>query len=218
MSVYRSAVLVILFLVTLPALCLAKPAPPARFEEIFAEFRHVEELVDEGKWAAATKDIDHVIVLFKEMLPELRKTVSADVTTNFGEGMERYRVSLDRKSKEVSEKIYREIKNIFIELVDSFEFKVSPVLRLVDTDLAEVIEQAKEQEFDEMLFEVRELQDFLRLGRDDFAEYGMTAAEIASIESVVRKINELAYAKNGAEVAAVAQECRGRIAKYLKVR
>ena len=189
----RSFVAGFLILIVLEMFCAAKllyaaPAPPEKLIGMFERFSLLEEKFKSGKWDEAIKSTSSIASEFKEMLPQLKKTLRGDIATTFDSTLIKLKQALEKKDLEATEACYIDIQNFLFVIMGNYEYKVPPILFIINKYILEAEYALKKRNFKRVESEMEEIGNFMYRGGSILKEKGVKHADIEEFRETIRKI------------------------------
>lgn len=147
-------------LLLLPVSVLAKPTPPASLMKVFTHFIAGEDVVEEEDWAGTDKWLADLNKEFQTIRPQMVKDISAAPVEKFEKSMATLRASSTAHSKDRIHANFIALHTSFLELLDHFDYKLPPLMFLVQSDIKEVESGIKEGDLDEVADEFKDIETF----------------------------------------------------------
>lgn len=178
---------------------LAKPAPPAELTGLLGEFSELEMKFESKQWADALDTLDEVVKEFHEMLPELKESAGSMIVMKFDETLsQNLKKALQNKDESAAEKAYIYSQRILFKIMDAYEYKVHPVLLIMEKYISdEATEAAEKGAFYEVLSEMNELSSFFRQARPKLEQRGVSRSDMESFMQKVKMVKKASRAKDG---------------------
>jgi hypothetical protein len=192
MKSFSGAVLIILFVlqVFLPAgIVHARQAPPEKLINIFETFSELEGKFKAGKWDEALRITNGISFEFEELLPELQKTVRPDINKAFLDMLDNLRLALKEKDMEESEYRYISMQKLFFSLMDTYDYKVPPILIIIDKYILEAETALKKGDFRRVQSEMYEIGQFMFHADYILKEKGVSHRDIEEFKSTARDVS-----------------------------
>ncbi len=192
MNEHRMTVSILALLVAcciVPAtLSHAKPLPPPQLDTIFDHFSELEEHFKSCRWNKALKSSDSMCAAFEEMAPQIRETIRGDVAAAFASMMTDLRKAILRKDMESTEACFIAIQKLLFIITDYYQYKVPPVLSIIDKYIGEAEEALKRNDFKRVESEMVEVDEFFYRAKPLLRRKGACYADIEEFETVVREV------------------------------
>lgn len=138
----------------------AKPVPPPNLMKVFTIFLQGEELVEENDWVGLDKWIGEINTQFQEMRPVLAKESGTEELGKFEKVLSELRSAGRNKKHDPAHDKFIETHRAFIDFLDEFEFKVPPLVFLVQNDFKEALESLNNGDMDEVSDELKDIELF----------------------------------------------------------
>jgi len=143
-----------------PRHVLAKPAPPADLMKIFILFIHGEEYVEENGWDETSKWINDLDRRYRAIKPQIDKGISTQDIAKFENLLADFEAAVKLRNHDRTHEAFFVLNRSFIELLDDFDYRIPPLMHLVQNDLKEALLALKKREVDEIEDELREVEEY----------------------------------------------------------
>ena len=162
---------------------LAKPPLPEVFNEILEEMSKLEEGYEKGQWQEAKKAVEEMNWQLKELgekiqgdeLAQQKKMLSVDIYNLRG--------SIIKRNTEQTETNYIKFQMRFFNFINHFDYEIHPVLSIIDKYInKEAVEAAAEKDFDNVVSEMREVGNLIKLVPPLLFNKGFSEKEFTDFE------------------------------------
>jgi hypothetical protein len=145
---------------TLHADAAAKPKPVDGLMEMFENFNELEEEFRENKWDEAQEIIVEIEKDYKSMINELKGKTDAKLIHKFGFVIGNFKKTLAKKDPEELEKPYMMLQDLFLDLMESFDYPHAPVLNVLNRWVDESKEYLESDNYHSIEEEMEEIEHF----------------------------------------------------------
>lgn len=152
--------ILIALLLLLPVSSIAKPTPPGNLMKIFTHFLAGEDLVEEDNWVQTDKWLQDLNTEYQGIRPVISKDLPAASLEKFEKAMAALRDNNAAQKRERNHSLFIAMHQSFLELLDKYDYKLPPLMYLVQNDLKEAETGLKDGEFDEVQDELRDVEIF----------------------------------------------------------
>lgn len=198
-------------------LAFAKPAPPKKLEGMFAEFSELEGKFKSGKWNEAKATLEEVAESFGKIAPELKKNVKGTIVNDFDFILNNLRKSITGKNLERSEKNYIALQSLFFEIMDVYEYKTPPIIKIVDKYIGEAAEALEKNDFTRVLSEMDEVDAFFEKAKKMLEKKGISQKDHNDFHNAVKDVISAGKAKDSAKAEAGLKKLKKLSAKFLSL-
>lgn len=198
-------------------LAFAKPAPPKKLEGMFAEFSELEGKFKSGKWNEAKAALDEVAESFGKMAPELKKNVKGNIVNDFDFILGNLKKSITEKNLERTEKNYIALQKLFFEIMDAYEYKVPPIIKIIDKYINEAAEALEKNDFTRVLSEMDEVDIFHEKAINLLEKKGISQKDHNDFHAAVKEVISAGKAKDAAKAEAGIKKLKKHSAKFLSL-
>lgn len=179
---------------------LTKPAPPEGALDLFEIFREIEEKYEDNDWQATLDELSGFVSKFKNELPLIKEATSPSTIKNFKATYSNLKYSIKAHDLETTEDNFIRFQELFFEILDNYQFPVPPSLEVIRIDLGEVEEAIAEDDFDDIVSEMKETQSYFQILEKDLIRKGVASDLIAGFKNNVASVLADAEGKNKAGV------------------
>ncbi len=220
MTKYFSAVLILLFTASFifaANLVPKKPTPPPHLAAIFDIFFKVEDDFEAGNWKAAIKATDEVDSTFRKILPQLNRQVLNSLLEDFSATMSKLRHSLKSKDLKGAEEQFIKIENLFLTIMDNYEYKISPAMLLIDKYISVTEQALRKKKFGWVAEEMTEIGDFIYREESRLRNKGVPYEDIEKFKRAVREVRAAGEAKSSKKAKAGIRTLKTLSARFLQL-
>ncbi|OGW50166.1 MAG: hypothetical protein A2Z50_04060 [Nitrospirae bacterium RBG_19FT_COMBO_42_15] len=193
----------------------AKPAPPKKLEGMFGEFSELEGKFKSGKWNEAKATLEEISESFGKMVTELKKNVKGTIVNDFEFILNNLKKSLAEKNLERSEKNYIALQKLFFEIMDVYEYKTPPIIKIIDKYINEAMEALEKNDFTRVLSEMDEVDAFFEQAIKLLEKKGMSQKDHDDFHAAVKDVISSGKAKDGAKAEAGLKKLKKLSARFL---
>lgn len=191
--------------------------PPPRLMDIFQNLSSVEAKFKTGRWHDAIEATTGVLTTYKEILPELKKTVKVDIEADFTSRLMGLRQSLEKKDLRQAERNYIDLHKMIFALLDNYEFKVPPIMMIIDKYIDEAREAAEKRDFKRVVSEMNEVEDFFYQAGQDLSGQHASLVDIEEFKSTVREVREAGKTGSKPKVLSGVAKLKMLSARFIKL-
>jgi hypothetical protein len=176
---------------------LAKQPLPDGLDEILEEMSELEESYEEGNWLKAQQSVGKINLELKELfektengnLEEDKKMMSRDIYL--------LKAYVLEENTEKTEGQYIKFQKRFFNFINNFDYEIHPVFSMIDKYInEEATEAAAKMDFDDVVSEMREVGNLLKLAQPLLKEKGYTDEEIADFRLKIAAVIKAGKAKD----------------------
>ena len=149
-----------MFLFIAPAETSMKPKPVDGLMDMFENLNELEEAFRANKWNEADKVVKIIMRDYKNMLSELKGSTDPNLINRFGTVLGEFRRTLALKDPEMLEEPFMNIQDLFLDIMDSFDYPHPPVLKILSRWLNESKEYLEADQYDYIADELGEIGHF----------------------------------------------------------
>ncbi len=175
-------------LLLLATVSFAKPEPPQTLTDILGETSELEEKFEKGNWAGACETLEEIEEMYSEVYAEYKNQVPATLNIKFNSSASSLGQFLEAKNEENTEDEFIELQVVLFSIMDCFDYKVHPVIKVLQKYIGEEAQQAlADNDLDNVKSELKEVANFflknaslfkLRgINNDDLEQFMFTLGE-----------------------------------------
>jgi len=192
-------------------------APPPQLMDIFQDFSSLEAKFKNNRWEEAVESTNEIASTFRKILPDLKKTVKVDIEKDFFSRLSNLKQSLKKRDVQQTEIKYIELHKMIFALLDNYEFKVPPIISVIDTYIGEAGEAVERDDFKRVVSEMNEVEDFFYQAALDLNERHAQLVDTEEFKSIVRDVREAGRNRDKKRAEAGIDKLRKLSAKFIKL-
>jgi len=187
----------------------AKPAAPARFEGMLAQFTQMDNAAEKLRWSEAAAHLQQLTDTFKQVLPAIREHVERNVAVDFIALVGNVKKAIDHQDLDYALRSSLLLKRLFVQIMEAFEFRVHPMWAVIFADIDKALAAAEQREFHQIAAEMSEVLTWIRLG----------AFRILEAKGVDRfKLEDFRSHVESAKAGAVLRDADGAVSALARLR
>lgn len=156
----RKTWLLVVLLLLLPLLSMAKTTSEADLMKMFTLFIHGEEFIEENEWSESTQWLADLNKKYSTIRPTMAKDLPAADIDKFDASLKALQTALAARNHDKSHNQFLTLHKAFLDLLGKYDFKVPPLLYVVQNDLKETKEAIKSNNLEELESELQELDEY----------------------------------------------------------
>ena len=195
----------------------AKPAPPRQLITIFDDFTELEENFRSGRWNKALESTDKILWTFTLVQPQLEENIKADIAPYFDSTLDGLRQAIMKKDVQETMARYVEMQEFFFVIMDNFDYKVPPILSIVDKYISEAGEALRHKDFSRVASEMQEVGDFFYRVEPLLREKGARFKDVEEFKGAVRQVRAAGDRRSEKTARAGIKALKKLSAKFLRL-
>lgn len=184
----RLLVVLIVLLLTCPSFAFAKPVPPAELMKLFTLFIHVEEFVEKNSWDDADRWATAIVKKYQDLKPLLAKDVAAPRLASFDRLQNSFVKAVAARHHESAHVSFIALHKAFLDLIECFDYRISPLLYVVQNDLKEAAEALRTENFEEFADELKEVDDYYVRAMPELLKWNVSRQSLDEFRGLVAKV------------------------------
>ena len=180
---------------------LAKSPLPEGLDELFEEMSELEKSYEKRQWQEAQKSVEEMNWEFAELWEKIQRNDLAEEKKMLSRDLYNLRGSIRDKDTEQTDINYIKFQKRFFNFLNNFDYEVHPVLSIIDKYInEEAAEAAAEQDFDDVVSEMREVGNLIKLAQPLLKEKGVTDKEFSDFRSKIVAVIRAGKEKDAIQV------------------
>ncbi len=180
---------------------LAKSHLSGELDEILVEMAEFEENYEKGQWQQAQKSVEKINWELRGFFEKIQRDDLAQEKKMLSKNIYNLRNSIREKNTEQTEINYIRFQKRFFRFMENFDYEVHPVLSIIDKYInEEAVEAAAEKDFDNVVSEMREVGNLIKLAQPLLKDKGFTEKEFADFRSKIVAVIKAGKEKDAKQV------------------
>lgn len=182
----------------------AKPAPVPAVMGLFESLYELEESTRNEKWAEASERVTGIESKYKSLIPEIKGAVPGETITKFSFLLKSLQKAVASKDDDKIEEPMEQVTDLFVVIMDHFEYKEPPILLVLKKQIEEAEESIKGGKFAFAEEEIEEIAEMKERTKKSLAAYKKDTTAL-----------DAAFATLDGVLAAVKKKDKGEAEKQL---
>ena len=180
---------------------LAKSHLSGELDEILVEMAEFEENYEKGQWQQAQKSVEKINWELRGFFEKIQRDDLAQEKKMLSKNIYNLRNSIREKNTGQTEINYIRFQKRFFRFMENFDYEVHPVLSIIDKYInEEAVEAAAEKDFDNVVSEMREVGNLIKLAQPLLRDKGFTEKEFADFRSKIVAVIKAGKEKDAKQV------------------
>jgi hypothetical protein len=170
-------------------------------DEILAGMSEFEENYEKGQWHQARKAVEKINWELKGFFEKIQRDDLAQEKKMLSRDIYNLRGSIREKNTAQTETNYIRFQVSFFNFMSNFDYEVHPVLAIIDKYInEEAVEAAAEKDFKNVVSEMREVGNLIKLAQPLLTDKGFTEKEFADFRSKIVAVIKAGKEKDAKQV------------------
>lgn len=196
-SLGRALVLSFIIALLVPVYSLAaKPQPVEELMGIFNHFNELETHIRNNQWDQAQAVLKEVGSDYDKIVEKLKPHVDGKLLHKFDFLMKKLEMRMSLKDPEKTEQPYMNLQEMFIDIMDNFDYPRPPVLLIMALYVKESQEYLKRDVYHSISEEMEEIEHFRKRAIGSAKASGMDTAKLKEFFELGESVQGLAAKKD----------------------
>jgi len=193
-----------------------KPKPVKELVGIFDNFNDLETQIRAEKWDEAQRALKDIEIEYKRIIGKLKGTVDDKLLHKFSFHIGSFRKKMESKDPEEVEKPYMNMQEMFVDIMDYYDYPYPPVLQIVELYIEEAKEFLEKNNYRGVEEEMEEIDHFKKRSMKAAADAGLNTRKLGEMFELGEDIEGLAKKKDKERIGSTLDQMGSILASMRK--